>query len=306
MKLSIDFAFEGFRIVRQRPQIILFWGLFLALGMVLGFGAFIGLAAGPFVELMKLSTTGGSANPQVAMAIFGQLFVPYIIFLLVMCVVQSIISCGVFRISLGHKNLSFGALRFGSDELRQVAVNIIFFLLFLVAYIALIIVDTILSLILSLILGALSQSLIVVGVAFNFVFLLGGILWLYSRMSLYAVQSFDQKKINMFGSWNLTSGNTGTLVLGYLLAGLLTVVVYILCAVVFGGVSAVLLMGHNTPPVTDPAQLVQAWTSFMPMVLLSIAMFWVILPLITAIFIGAPAAAYRQLTGNKSNVIDVF
>jgi len=307
MKLSVDFAFEGFRIIRQRPLLILVWGLFLVIGMGLGYGLFFAMAGSQLLAFIKLAASGGaSSDPSAILGLLGALLPAGLLAFLIVGLVQVMLKCAVFRMSFGTKQTGLGGLRFGGDELRQIGVGILYFFVYLGVDIGLSIATGIVGLILTMIFNAVSQNLAAIGMGIGMLLHYGALIWFICRMSLFSAQTFDEKNVNLFGTWKLTNGNFWPLLLGYILAGILMLVVYLLCAVVFGVGFAVLAVGHPLPQITDAASFMKAWQAFLPLLVLGGLAMWIVLPLITTIIYGAPAAAYRQLTGKKPRSIDVF
>jgi len=307
MKPSIDFAFEGFRIIRERPLVILIWGLFMLIGMVLGYGSFIALEGKDLLALIGLfKDSGASPDPTAMFPLIFRMIPAFLLTFVIMGLMQVMLRCAIFRVSFGSRDTSFGGLRFGGDELRQIGVGIVYFLVYLGIDIGVSIATGLFGGIVGVILGAGSKEMAAIGPAIGMLIHYCFLIWFICRMSLYTVQTFDQKKFNLFGSWALTNGRFWALFLGYFVAGIMLIVVYLLCAVVFGTGFVVLGMNSHLPQVTDPASFFNAWQSFLPFFVLGGLAVWIILPLIMAITVGAPAAAYRQLVGTRTTAANVF
>jgi hypothetical protein len=304
MKLSVDFAFEGFRIIRHRPGVIPIWGLFLLIGFGLAYGLFFGMAWQPFMEFIELAQRGGTPDPMAIMTLYAKIGPAYLLMLAICLIVQAVIACAIFRTTLGRPETSFGALRFGTDELLQVAAGVIFFLLFIAIEIAWEIVGLVIGGVLAFALGMMSQNLAALGVAVGVLIMIGGIIWTVTRLSLFGVQTFDEKNLNMFGSWKLTKGNSLTLFLGYVIAFVMMFLVEFLCAVIFIAVVFAVTGGHFVVPTPGPDMAKQVATLAVPVIIAFAVLMFVLMPLVMAIFIGAPAAAYKALSGAKPKTAD--
>ncbi len=306
MKLSIDFAFEGFRIVRQRPFVILLWGFVLLIGMVLGYGSFFAMAGSQLLPLIDAIKAGENANHEQIVSIVAAVFPALLVAVVIVSLFQIVLKCAIFRMSFGTKDTSFGGLRFGSDELRLIGASLLYFIVALGVEIGLALGSLIVTTVLTMGFNAISPGLGGLGVFITIILRYGLQIWFICKMSLFSAQTFDEKRVNVFGSWTLTNGNFWPLLLGYIVAGVMLIVVYILCAVVFGTGFVVLSMSHPLPQFSSPADVFKAWQSLLPFVILGGLALWIIMPLIMTITYGAPAAAYRQLTGNKRGAANVF
>lgn len=302
MKLSLDFAFEGFRIIRHRPLVIPIWGVFLLIGFGLAYGLFFSMAWQPFMAFIQQmqASAGQAPDPMAMLQFYGKIGPAYLVMLLVSLVVQSIMACAVYRVVLGRPETSFGGLRFGGDELRQMLAGFLFFLLFIAIEIAWEIAGLVVGGILTVVLAMVSPKLVVVGSIITAVVIFGGIFWTVAKLSLFGPQTFDEKKLNLFGSWKLTKGNSGTLLIGYVVAAVLMLLVEILCLVIFVVVVYAITGGHIVPPTPGPDMAKQLMGLAIPVLVAFGVLMLVLMPLMMAIFIGAPAAAYRTLAGVKA------
>jgi len=186
----------------------------------------------------------------------------------------------------------FGYLSVGADEVRQLAVTVLYYLLGMV----LIVADSVVANLIGSLGGAAGQAL---GAALS----LAGLVVIFLvmvRLSLSTVQSFDRKKIDLFGSWRLTSKHGWTLLGGYVVTGVMAVFVYTLCSGIFGAI-VVAANGAQWATVdhlvhTDATSL-QAYFTPLRIVTLVIGNL-LVSPLLVALITGASAAAYRTLAGH--------
>jgi hypothetical protein len=307
MKLSIDFAFEGFRIIRHRPVVIPIWGTFLLISNGLIMALFFYMAWTPFMEFLPtiqtLSQAGGNPDMTTFMQayehFYGRIMPAYFLLIAFSIVIQAVISCAIYRTVLDRPEKSFGSLRLGADELRQVGVRLVFIILSMAIAMACEIAAIVVGGIVGLVFWSISHDLVWIGVAVFMLIYLGGLIWIFTKLSLYSVQTFDEKKINLFGSWTLTKGNSLTLFAGYLVAGILMFIVYVLCVIIFIAVVFAVTSGHM-PAITPGPDMTKQIAHLAVPVLIAFALLMLIAtPLMIAIVVGAPAAAYKALTGTR-------
>jgi len=293
MPLSLDFAFEGFRIIREKPKLVAFWGLALLISGGLMQLLMVAIA-GPdldrlqailqppfdpkaFVSLMQRASPAFTAAMAVTLPI--------------QLVTNAVLSCAVFRAVWNGKDDRFGYLRFGADELRQIAVSVLLMLIVAGLFFGLVIAA-----------GAIADGFgnnAQAAVVVLAMLLLGlvSIVFVLLRLSLCAVQSFDRRAVDIFGSWKLTAKHGWTLFGGYLVTAVMMVFVYILCVGIFWALVMVSNGGQisaadQRPDMTSLAAYLK------PTVIAGIIfMNLLVVPLITALRMGALAAAYRTLAG---------
>ena len=292
MPLSLDFAFEGFRIIRERPKLILFWGLVLLIGGGLMMLLLVAIAGPDYERMQALSppfdqtvvmTIMQRAVPNFAAA-FG-------VVLPIELVMSAVLSCAVFRAAWGEKNDRLGYLRFGADEWRQIAVQVLMMVVCFGLFFAVLLVSgTVGGLA-----GANAQGAAVAMalLAFGMVF----VVFVLLRLSLCAVQSFDRKRVDIFGSWKLTAKHGWTLLGGYLVTAVMAVLVYLLCVGIFGAI-AMIVTGGQLSAASQRPDMTSLQAYLKPLTIATIIYTnLLIAPLVTALRLGAQAAAYRTLAG---------
>ena len=313
MPLSLDFAFEGFRIIREKPKLILFWGLVLLIGGTLAEVLMVAIA-GPDIERMqalgpaRMMALMANATPDSGvLSMVRNITVAMAVAAPILLITSAILSCAVFRAtwiqgggqigSMGGAKVSdrFGYLRVGADEARQLVVTVLYYLIGLVLLLAVSILAGIIASVAGGAAPAVAAALSLAGLVVAFLVLV--------RLSLCMVQSFDRKTIDLFGSWSLTAKQGWTLLGGYIVTGVMVAFVYILCSGIFGAV-VVAINGAQFATVdhlvrTDSTSL-QAY--FTPMTIASTLIGNLLVsPLLVALTTGAQAAAYRTLAGHVAD-----
>jgi hypothetical protein len=304
MKLPFDFAFEGFRIIREKPSLLLPWGLLTLAGF--GATAVITSLATPVMADLQLAMSTNNVADIFAAAI--RLLLVYAPVATINLVIQAVISCAVFRIVLGRPVSSFGALRFGKEELRQIAVSILFLLLAFVIYVAFVIAGQIFAVGLTLVVGGPSTPAGMISIFLIVLAVLLAVFYVLSRLTLCSAQSFDQGRINIFGSWALTKGNAGVLMLGYFVALLAASMVLFLCIGAFAAIVIAISGGDVSAleRMQESATLGIQGLGNPVMIAYLIVVNGLVVPLLMTISFGAPAAAYRRLVNSGAAVENLF
>lgn len=283
-----DAAFEGFRLSREQPRALLVWsGLSLLSSVATAIYLInIGPEARAFLEAGAKSE---SADPAQAMAFLQAIAPMSLLGLLVQCVM----ACAVYRVMLRPEDKGFGYLKLGMDELRLVALTLIYVVLAML----MIVVASLAAGFAVVAASAAGQGVAVFAGLVLYVFILGLLLFVAVRMSLAPVLTFARQKIDVFGSWKLTHGQFWRLTGAYSLAVTCIIVVALLVMVIFAAVAALLTGGdvQAASAVFNPDHTSLA-TYFAPLTVL----YLILASALTALYyvvICAPAAmAYRALS----------
>jgi len=201
-----------------------------------------------------------------------------------------------------------GWFGFGADELRQAACLFLIALTLLGAYL----VSLVPAVVLAAIVGIVAQSghalgttalltglVVLVSALGVFVFLI----WLAVRLSLASPLTFDTRRVRVFGSFALTRGRFWSLLGAYLLAAIVYVALSLVLLVLVAAVAYAL--GGGTAGL---ARAFRPHTSsfgayFGPTMIVQMLVGAALAPVQVFLLLGAPAAAYAQLTRRP---VDVF
>lgn len=293
---SLDFAFEGFRIIRSKPHVVLAWGLLLLIGNSLALYALTSMAGPALQSLQHLQAQSPAAVDQAAvMALMPPILSAYAIALPILVITDSLAACAVYRAVLGREDGKFAYLGLGMAEVRQIVAGILFLLIILALMLACLICVSVVAGILAAVTGVSSAALGYlsgfIAMAFVAVFVL--------RLSFFGVQTFDEGRINLFGSWRITRGRAWRLATGYLIAGIMVMLVYLLCFAIF----AAFAVGFNGGDIKVLDPILNGDTVNMAMFRSPVMIAYLVVanglvgPLTLAISAGAPAAAYLSLRG---------
>ncbi|WP_343685091.1 hypothetical protein [Asticcacaulis sp.] len=289
MASSVDFAFEGFRIIRERPILIAWWGALLLLNLLICI--FILAQAGvPLTQHMTIEQEAAEGIELIRQT--GAVLLAGLIGMLF----YAVMTCAVYRAVLGGYSPSYGYLRLGMDEMRQIVLIFSLVLLVVLVMMLSIVPLMILNGLLSLIAQAVAKAL--VPTISSLVALAATLLnvWLAVRLSMVGVQSFDEKRLNLLGSLTLTRGRFWMLLGGFavvfglvLLVGILFYVIYMAIAAWITGIEIVTIADVPAPDFSSIEAL------FSPVNAAYVAVNTIVSPLTTALGVGAVAAAYQTL-----------
>jgi len=299
MTLSLEFAFEGFRIIRQRPKLILFWGAFSFLGygalalLLIGKG---GMALNDAGRLMSTS----SSDPQAAVAAMQQVMpalranLPlYALLAAIYLLISTVLNAAICRVVQGDSDDRFGFLAFGRKEFLLLALEIVMVCLRFAIVIGCLLSGAILA-------QSLPNDAAEVVLELLMLVAMGIVAWLSVRLLLNMAQTFEEGRLNIFGSFALTHGLFWPLLAGYATAFGLAVVVMFLCDRVIDGV---LIVGFGASATGGVPGMVSMATFLTPSHIVELVLtYGVMSPLTTAIIVGAPLAAYRQIRARRGPV----
>lgn len=233
---ATDAAFEGFRITREKPKVLLIWaGFYLIISLLMP--VLLVTMGGQNLMALEAEANSPNADPEAALANLAALGPLYAILIPMGLAVQAVLAAAVYRAILRPEDTSLGYLRLGRDELRLTALTLIYFLLSVVAVTIVVLLGGIGA---GVAYGLLGSPLLGVGLG---LFFLGLLLYVAVRLSLAPVITFAEQRISVFDSWSLTKGQFWKLLGAYILAIASVVVVLLLAMVIFMAVAAILAGG---------------------------------------------------------------
>ena len=296
---ATDAAFEGFRLVRRNPLAILVWSLIYA---VMTIGQLF--ATGDMMRSMLSMTEmmeGMEASPPTTLdgwmpllQAYGEMMSHMAWLFPVSLMIGAILSTAVARGVLRPETRAFGHVRLGMDEVRVFIVTIViailaglismivFFAAFAIGGIAIAQFEGWGGLVLAL--------AILAAIAF--------IIWLTVRWSLAVPITVAEKRIDIFASFALTKGRFWPLLGMALIAGVMALLVAILCSVISGPISMMMGMsmwgGAGTE---DPEAIAAMFDIRNPWVIASGLVNAVSSALMIGVISAPFSAAYRGIKG---------
>jgi hypothetical protein len=256
---------------------------------------------GPDLARLQAVNAQGAKDPTQALALMGRLLPAYGLVLAVGLVFNSILGAAMIRSVLRPADDRFGFMRLGADEIRQMALAGLTFLVFMGAYIAMVFALVILGIVVGLIARLAGGLIVFLGV----IGVIGALALLGVRLSLAPALTFDTGRIDLFGSWALTRGRFWPLFGTYLLAFAMIVIVYLLGLLVILALAAVMTGGNPLTSMMRPdtRSLVAYFT---PARLAQTALTACVTALVWPVALTPPTAIYRSLAPAGAAAADVF
>lgn len=302
---ATEAALEGFRLTRRHPAAVAVWA---ALMLVFNFGLAVLMVvmAGP--QLMAMSqmdqTNPEAMAPQELLSMLGPVIAVYAILIVLSVIVMSVFTAAVYRAADSEGGDRSGFLRFGADELRQMAVGLIVGLLGFVGLIGLTLVFGIIVGFITATSGGAGDVGAIIGVTLLlYVVMAAGGLAFYTKFSFAGPMTFLSKRVRVFESWKATSGRFWPLAGCYLMAVLLGLLVAFLGWVIaIGGLMALggTIGQIMTPDMTNLAIfLTPGRVAYLVISALFSALSY-------TIWLAPAFAAYRQIHGSAANIGRTF
>jgi hypothetical protein len=289
-----EIAFTGFRIVRERPKAVAVWGgvqLIASLVLV----AMMVVMAGP--ALMRLRDMGAAATMDAAevTALLRRLAPVYGLFLLYALAFNALLYGAMNRAVMSPADDRFGCFRLGPDELRQFALMLLTFAVFIGVYFTTILLAVVLAAVIGLVAKA---AAFLVAVLATLAAICAAIFVLV-RLSLASAQTFATRKVNLFGSWALTRGRFWPIFGTYILAFAFACVVLVLGFVVSFALAAIVGGGDVMAKMVRP-DFSSLAAMFSPALLARMVVSAVITALAWPVILTPPAAIYLRLAAGAA------
>ncbi len=282
-------ALTGFRVVREHPAALGVWVVFMVSVSLLLSVTAVGMAGPQLADMLALGANP-TKDPALILATFGRLGPVCAVLLAATQVSNAFFGAAMNRAVFNPSDQHVGFLRAGADEMRQLGLGLLTFVVFAAVYVGL-------AFVFGLLLGfvavaanpaaPLAMGVGVVGV-------LGGMSFLWVRLSLASALTFEVGRIDLFGSWALTRGRFWPLCATYGLALVLIVVVELLSSLFIGAISA-LLGGGDPGGSVARADLMSLSSYFTPLRFVQIVLSACVSALVLPVWLTPPVAIYRGL-----------
>ncbi len=294
---ATDVAFSGIRFVRERPRTVAIWaGAQLVISLIVG--AAIVVIMGPSLAQLQGFGRPPTADTAQAMAALGRVMPMLALAVPVGLLINGLVYATVARSVLRPGDEGMGYIRFGGDELRQILLMLLWFVLFIGAEICGLLVVLVPTLILTMIAKPLAALGVLFGLAVFAAFIYGIV-----RLSLSSAMTFDKKRVELFASWELTKGQFWNMLGAYLLVLGLAVIIFILVGIISTAVAAV-LGGIGGMTAIFTRNVASIGDFFAPARLAVTVIQALVTPLYWALFLMPPAQIYRHLSGASDPALD--
>ena len=294
---ATDAAFEGFRLTKEQPKTLLIWAAFNLVISVISLVLLIGVGGSSLQAMMEMEQAGAEADPAQAMEMLRSLGVVYAMILPVALITQSMLGAAVYRAILRPSDGGVGYLKLGGDELRLVALSLVYFLLMVVGMVAITVLASIVVGLAGAVVGAGGAALLGVAV---FLFVSGLMIFAVVRLSLAGVITFAQRRIAVFDSWSLTRGQFWNMTGAYVLTLAAVVVVMLLSVIIFAAVAAILSGGDLAAVGAMFSPDMSSLAAYMTPMMIAYTVFGALLNAVYYAAIFSPhAVIYRALAGDQ-------
>jgi len=224
---ATDAAFEGFRVVRRKPTVLLWWTgaylAFMALVVVIGIGPLVAM-----MGAMQTLESGVAPTPEDMAPLMAALAGVMVLLFPLGLLFGAMLNAAVARSVLEPHKSAFGYLRIGADELRVLAVTLVLAILAFIVFGVMSFAGGVIAGFASVALGDAGWvAAFVVGLA-----LVAVGVWLAARFSLAVPITLAEKRIAIFDSWGVTKGRVWAIIGMAVLAFIMTIVVSILFSIV--------------------------------------------------------------------------
>jgi hypothetical protein len=296
-----DVALEGFKVVRHKPLIILFWGILLLISNVAGLVFMISTGSGAAMADMEALNRQITADPQsvdtgAVLDVLARLLNGFALTVAISLVIGALLRAAAYRAVLNPAQSSFGYLRLGADEFRQfvvsVAISLVLFVVYLLAAVAAGIVGGILAFVLAMI----SPALIIIPMFLALIAALAAVIYFWTRLSLAGPQTLAEGKLNLFGSWKLTKGRFWPVFGSYFIAAILALVVLVLGLIIASAPTFAIGGAEGFTALSQPDYSSFA-AYFTPAMIAYVVVMAFAMAQCYAVFVCPAAAIYRSITG---------
>lgn len=223
-----DAAFEGFRVVRRKPMLLVWW----ALAYIVFFGVIFALVGPGMISMVaaaeRLEAAGPTADPAQVTAAMAPFFGMFLVLVPLGMLIKAVFQAAVVRAVVTPAQSRFGYLRIGMDELRVVGVVLVLGLLLGVAYFAM-------ALVVGVVAGISAAAgggalYILVGVAV--IAAICALIWAAVRLSLAVPITVAEKRFALFDSFALTKGRFWSLLGMIIIVGVMCMLIALLSSAV--------------------------------------------------------------------------
>ncbi len=295
-----EVAFEGFRLTREKPLIVLWWTVvYLAVNLVV-MALATSMLGSSMTDILAMSANPLAADPAAFETIGPKLLMFEATALPLLLLMSAMLAGAAYRAVLQPaESARFGYLRLGADELR---LALLYLLLTFIVIGAMMVISIVVGVLLGgivAIAGGGANGAVAGGLAMAAALtaMLGALAYLGVRLSLAGPATFVSKKLTLRPAWMMTRGRFWPLLGAYFLSWVLAIVVTLLGKAVFTGVGAALGGGMGAYTAAGMPDFSSMASVFSPAHLLFLASTALLGALQAAITLAPAAVAFRALGG---------
>ena len=295
---ATDAAFEGFRMTRRKPMIVVWW----AQAYVVFFAGLLALASGPIVQMIaEMERLEGLSDPQFSdFRTIGGLYFSLVAWIMPASLVfGAVINAAVARAVLRPAASAFGYMRLGMDEVRVLVVTLVLGIVF---GIIMAVGGAAIGFIAGFA-GASGMSALWLAVVLGVIALIVLAIWLMARFSLAVPIVVAERRFAFVDSFALTKGRFWPILGMAILAGVMSLLVGLLGSIIAQAVT-MMTGGLNVLADMEEANLEQILRAAWPALLGWGVINALISALQLAIIYGPFSAAYVALKGGRDATVD--
>lgn len=299
-------AFEGFRLTREKPLIVVGWtGLHLAVNLVV-MALATSILGSSMTDIMAMSANPMAADPAAFETLGPKLLLFEAAALPLLLMMNAVFAGAAYRAVLQPDEASrFGYLRLGGDELRLAQLYLVLSFMVIGAMMVVFIVVGVLLAVIGAASGGGANGAMAGGLALAAALtaMLGALAYFGVRLSLAGPATFVEKKLTLRPAWAMTKGHFWPLLGACFLSWVLAIVVTLLGMAVFTGVGAALGGGMGAYTAAGRPDFSSMASVFSPGHLLVMASTSLLGALQAVITLAPAAVAFRALGGRSPGVV---
>jgi hypothetical protein len=290
----------GFRIIRDKPLAVVVWAVIY---MVLFAGMMLLMR-----PIMTAQVQAMAGDPQAQIAAFGAMAGRFLLLFLLMLVVYVVLFAAAQRAVLKPERQGFFYVRLGMDELRLLALTILFMVAY---YIAMLVLTLIVTLLIGIVAGASGSPGLAAGLfLLDLAAIIAFTAWYYIRFGLAFPLTIMREKIVIGEAWRITRGRFWALFAASLVVLLIIFLLWmVLSSITSGGYFAELARSGGNPVAVQKAAQAQMARQFGGFTGTTVAI-WIVGGIIGALTVtlwgGAAATAAQQLTFSPDDIAETF
>jgi hypothetical protein len=290
---ATEAAFEGFRLVRRNPLVLVWWAaiyLLVSIGQLVSMYMHREQIASGLAVIERFDGRIPSTAEDFTLFLEGyNQMSSYAIWLTPLSmVIGVIIAAGIARAVLFPEQKAFGFLRLGMDEVRVFVVSLV---IGLIAGVVLAFAFIVLSIVAAL---ALSAPVLWIAVLLGALAAMALFVWLCVKWSLAIPITLTKKKIAIFDSFAATKGHFWPLLGMAIIAGFMGIVIWALSLIILLPLG--LLSGAGMSGMDGPSQaLLDQLATGNPLLLLTAAANAIGYALVVGVVYAPFAAAWRDI-----------
>lgn len=284
-----DAAFSGFRLVRENLKTVGIWIVVMTVVSIIVNALTIKFFGAQMEAATSLLTDPNGAQPEEMAKIADQMTptllwtLPYNLF------VQGVTLAALNRVIQRRSDSRFAHLGLGMDEVRQIVVSILTGLVMM----AVVFGAALLAGVLAAVGGGAVGVLVFLAAACGAVYLL-------VRLSLASAMTFDKRQIIFFRSMEVTKGAFWSLLGAYVVAAVMSVIVWLLIFIIVYAVVAIVTGDFSTAGNALRADTSSLSAYFTPSGIVQ-QLFSGFMAVLSALIVLSPAPTiYRELTSGQA------